>query len=64
MFSEFVGQSALCSNLKTFIQSARQRASAIDHVLLSGPPGLRNTTLAQIIARERGVGVAGLLEHS
>jgi Holliday junction DNA helicase RuvB len=56
MLDEFIGQKEARANLKVFIQSARQRGEAMDHTLFHGPPGLGNTTLAQIMARELGVG--------
>ncbi|MET0364943.1 MAG: AAA family ATPase, partial [Sphingobium sp.] len=53
---EFVGQQQARENLRIFIQAARARGDALDHVLFFGPPGLGKTTLAQIISKEMGVG--------
>ncbi|SIT86947.1 Holliday junction branch migration DNA helicase RuvB [Pontibaca methylaminivorans] len=53
---EFIGQAEARANLSIFIASARQRGEAMDHTLFHGPPGLGKTTLAQIVARELGVG--------
>jgi Holliday junction DNA helicase RuvB len=52
---EFIGQQQARANLQVFIQAARGRGEALDHVLFVGPPGLGKTTLAQIVARELGV---------
>ena len=57
MFSEFAGQEKVCERLEVMVQAAKGRGDVLDHVLLSGPPGLGKTTLAYILANAMGVNI-------